>query len=76
MDPEHEQLAQLIRGMSDRLHRELESIGREMHEGFKHFDATQTRLDRHGALLQTGARWSARMTQWSEDVDQRREQQD
>jgi hypothetical protein len=71
MDPEHEQLAQLISGVSDSLHQ-------EMHEGFtrlnERLDLMETRLDRHGALLQTGARWSARMTQWSEDVDRQQEQ--
>ena len=66
MDPEHEHLAKLISGVSDSLHR-------EMHEGFarvtERLDLMETRLDRHGALVQTGARWSARMTQWSEQID-------
>ena len=67
MNPDIEQLAQLISGVSDSLHR-------EMHEGFAsinaRFDLMELRLNRHGALLQTGSRWSARMTAWSENVDQ------
>ena len=66
MSPEFEQLAQLISGVSDGLHR-------EMQDGFnridKRFDLMEARLNRHGALLQTGARWSSRMTAWCEDTD-------
>jgi len=70
MSPEFEQrfeqLAQLISSVSESLHR-------EMHDGFRQmterFDLMETRLNRHGALLQTGARWSARMTAWCEDTD-------
>jgi hypothetical protein len=61
-----EQLAQLISSVSESLHR-------EMHDGFRQvterFDLMEIRLNRHGALLQTGARWSARMTAWCEDTD-------
>ena len=80
MDPEHEQLAQLISGVSDSLHREFVALQREMHEGFarlgERINQKETRLDRHGALLQTGARWSARMVKWTEDVDQKQEERD
>ena len=73
MNPDNEQLAHLISGVSDSLHR-------EMHEGFarvtERFDMMATRLDRHGALLQTGSRWSARMTDWSEQIDRQQEDRD
>ncbi len=70
MSPDLEQLSerltQLISSVSESLHR-------EMHDGFRQmterFDLMETRLNRHGALLQTGARWSARMTAWCEDTD-------
>ena len=70
MSPELEQLSerltQLISSVSESLHR-------EMHDGFRQinqrFDLMETRLNRHGALLQTGARWTARMSAWSEDTD-------
>ena len=66
MNPDSEQLAQLISGVSDSLHR-------EMHDGFtritERFDLLETRLNRQGALIQTGSRWSARMSAWSEQVD-------
>jgi hypothetical protein len=67
MNPDSEQLAHLISGISESLHR-------EMHEGFTRvtdrLDLMEARLNRHGAMLQTGARWSARMTEWSERIDQ------
>jgi hypothetical protein len=66
MSPEFEQLTQLISNVSESLHR-------EMHDGFRQItdrlDLMDARLNRHGALHQTGARWSARMTAWSEDTD-------
>lgn len=50
-----------------------ESLQREMHAGFEQLaarmDLMERRLDRHGSLLQTGARWTARMATWSERVD-------
>jgi hypothetical protein len=73
MNPDSEELAKLISGVSESLHR-------EMHEGFtrvtERFDLMETRLDRHGAMLQTGARWSARMTNWSEDIDREQSESD
>ncbi len=73
MNPDSEELAKLISSVSESLHR-------EMHEGFtrvtERFDLMETRLDRHGALLQTGARWSARMTIWSEDIDREQSESD
>ena len=70
MSPDLEQLSErltrLISSVSESLHR-------EMHDGFRQkndrFNFMETRLNRHGALLQTGARWSARMTAWCEDTD-------
>jgi hypothetical protein len=66
LEQRFEQLAQLISSVSESLHR-------EMHDGFKQvtdrFDLMESRLNRHGALHQTGARWSARMTSWCEDTD-------
>lgn len=61
-----ERLTQLISGVSDSLHR-------EMHEGFaqmnKRSSVTETRVNRHGALLQTGSRWTARINTWCEETD-------
>jgi len=70
MSPDLEQLSerltQLISSVSESLHREMDDGFRQMTE---RFDLMETRLNRHGALLQTGARWSARMTSWCEDTD-------
>src|SRR5438105_5931704 len=50
-----------------------ESLEREMNAGFERIlvrmDTMERRLDRHGSLLQTGARWTARMAAWSDRVD-------
>ena len=44
-----------------------------MHAGFtrmnERFDVIETRMNRHGALIQTGARWTTRMSAWSEQID-------
>ncbi len=70
--------------MSDHLEKLIidlkESLERQMEAGFKavnarldevntRFDTQAARLGRQGALLQTGARFSLRMTQWSEKID-------
>lgn len=66
-------LAQLIVDMK-------ESLERELREGFAgvqtRFDAQALRLDRQAALIQVGSRWTARMNEWSEKVDQALEQKD
>ena len=50
-----------------------ESLEREMAQGFAavsaRFDAQDARLARHGALLQSGSRWSTKMNDWAEKVD-------
>ncbi len=80
MNPDNEQLASLISGVSESLHREMEGLRRETQDGFtrltERLDLMETRLDRHGALLQTGARWSARMTNWSEQIDREQSETD
>ena len=50
-----------------------ESLEREMNARFDavdaRFDAQANRLDRQAALIQTGSRWSNRMTAWAEKID-------
>lgn len=50
-----------------------ESLERQMNYRFDaldaRFDAQANRLDRQAALIQTGSRWSNRMTAWAERVD-------
>lgn len=57
-------LALLIENVSESLHR-------EMRAGFAQMEDMSRRLDKHASMLQTGARWTARMATWSERVDQR-----
>lgn len=57
-----------------------QSLQREMHAGFEQIkiqlEVMERRLDRHGSLPQTGARWTARMATWSERVDKGDTQRD
>jgi hypothetical protein len=39
-------------------------------------DIQATRLERQGALIQTGSRWTARMNDWAEKVDSALEEKD
>ncbi len=65
-----EDLEQLIIDMKESLEREIGSLRSEMREGFarinSRFDLQAQRLDRHGALWQTGRRWSCKMDDWAE----------
>ena len=62
MNPELKPLADLI-----------ESLGREMHDGFQRvesqLDAIRARLDLQGGKLRAGSVWSSRMDEWSDTVD-------
>ena len=66
-------LEQLIIDVKESLEREIVSSRQTMQEGFAQvivrFDTQAARLDRQGALLQTGSRWSARMNDWAEKID-------
>jgi exonuclease VII large subunit len=66
MNPDIEQLAQLISGVSESLHREMHVCFTRMNE---RFDLIETRMNRQGALIQTGSRWTTRMAAWSERID-------
>ena len=73
-------LEQLIIDVKESLEREiggldrgLGSLRQAMQEGFAQvivrFDTQAARLDRQGALLQVGSRWTARMNDWAEKID-------
>jgi hypothetical protein len=50
-----------------------ESLEREIRDGFTEmktrFDTQAVRLERHGAMWQTGRRWSGRIDEWAERID-------
>jgi len=58
----------------ENLVRLIESLSSEMQSGFAdlkaRFDRQDARLERHGGLLQGGARATTRMIEWSERADQ------
>lgn len=68
MTPEDlKEIAELIGGLSNemqagfaRVDAQFADLRAQMHAGFARMDA---RLERHGALLQTGSRWVNRMNQ-------------
>jgi len=76
--PAHlKEIAELIGGLSSDMHAGFADVRAEMHAGFasvradigdlrSRLDRMDARLDRHGALLQTGSRWVNRMNQWAE----------
>lgn len=78
-----EHLEKLIIDLKESLEREIQGVGRDLREemrtGFarieNRFDIQAARLDRHAALLQTGSRWTARMNDWAEKIDQSLETQ-
>jgi len=68
-----DRLEQLIIDMKESLEREISGLRQEMRTGFQslgvRLDNTETRLDRQGALVQMGSRWTNRMNGWAERVD-------
>jgi hypothetical protein len=66
-------LERLVVDVKESLEREMGTLKQDMRQGFAEvktrFDNQSGRLDRHGALLQTGSRWSTRMNAWAEKID-------
>jgi hypothetical protein len=64
-----DEVVRLIEGLSN----EVSELRTEMRAGFERMritiDRQEMRVERHGALLQTGSRWTNRMNQWAEKVD-------
>lgn len=75
-----EHLERLIIDLKESLEREIRANAQEMREGFaiinSRFDSMEARLDRHGALLQTGGRFTNRIVKWAEKVDSSQMRQD
>lgn len=69
-----EHLEKRIIDFKESLEREMDELRQEMRSGFARievrFDTQAARMDRHAALLQTGSRWTNRMNDWAEKVDQ------
>ena len=66
---EFDEVVRLIAGLSTELQNLEASVAEMRVEMRDRFDRQDARLERHGALLQTGSRWVNRMNQWSEKVD-------
>jgi hypothetical protein len=64
---------QLIIDMKESLEREIRS---GFHDMGVRLDNQASRMERHGALLQTGNRWIARLNDWSEKIDRSLEEKD
>jgi hypothetical protein len=60
------ELERLIVDMKESLVREIHAFRDEMRT---RFDTQAIRLDRQGALIQTGSRWTNRMNKWAEKFD-------
>jgi BMFP domain-containing protein YqiC len=73
MSAQPNEIANLITSVKESLEREIHSLGEGM---FSRFDILAPRLERQGALIQTGSRWTARMNDWAEKVDSALEEKD
>jgi predicted nucleic acid-binding Zn-ribbon protein len=71
-----EHLERLITDLKESLEREIREVRSGIARLETRFDTQAARLDRQGALLQTGSRWTGRMNDWSEKVDQALETKD
>ena len=71
-----EHLERLIVDLKESLEREIREVRAGISRLETRFDNQANRLDRHAALLQTGSRWSARMNEWAEKVDEALEAKD
>jgi hypothetical protein len=80
-------IEELIMGLKESLERELgalesrfDGLEQKMDTGFaqinSRFDTQAARLDRHAAYWQTGRRWSGKMEDWAEKIDQSLEAKD
>jgi hypothetical protein len=73
-------LERLLVDFKESLERDIQGI-RESVESLHNliitrFDTQAARMERQGALIQTGSRWTSRMGDWSEKVDAALEQKD
>jgi hypothetical protein len=64
-----DEVVRLIEGLSN----EVSELRAEMRAGFERMGVTvdrqELRVERHGALLQLGSRWTNRMNKWFENMD-------
>ena len=79
-----EHLEKLILDLADSLTKEIANVEQRLEQkidaGFAsletRFDVQAARLDRQAALIQTGSRWTARINDWAEKIDQALEAKD
>lgn len=66
---EYDEVVRLIEGLSN----EISELRAELRNAIERIETMVQiqggRLERHGALLQTGSRWTARMNRWFENND-------
>lgn len=69
-------LERLIIDYMESIEREFKDVHASLARLETRFDTQAIRLDRQGALLQTGSRWSTRLNGWAERVDKALESKD
>jgi hypothetical protein len=73
-------LAYLIQVLIGQINDRIDGINARIYTGLRditaRFDTQAARLERHAGLLQIGNRWTARMNDWAEKVDQALETKD
>jgi uncharacterized protein (UPF0335 family) len=75
---ESNHLERLLVDVKESLERDIHGVNSKI-EGLRElittrFDTQAARLERQGALIQTGSRWTNRFSDWSEKVDASLEQ--
>jgi len=76
MSTQPNDIATLLTNVRESLEREIQGVSGKIDTLLTRFDTQAARLDRQGALIQTGSRSNARMNDWSEKVDAALEQKD
>jgi hypothetical protein len=76
MSTQPNEIAALLTSVKESLEREIQGVSGKIDTLLTRFDTQAGRLERQGALIQTGSRWTARMNDWSEKVDAALEQKD
>ena len=73
---DNEEIIRLIIDMKEGLERQIGELIERFDRMEARFLNQDARLTRHAALLQTGSRWTNRMNEWSEKIDQAMETRD
>jgi chromosome segregation ATPase len=76
MPDQQTNLERLIIDLKESVERDIQGLRESVDSLHTRFDTQAARIERQGALIQTGSRWTSRMGDWSEKVDAALEHKD